>query len=119
MLASILMPARPSYGWLSEETADTDDRLTRSRVFVVDPIDGTRAFIKGDPRWAVSIALVEAGRPRLGVLHLPALGLTPPAHRVGLGRNASGLASHVAYGTLAALARRSPHQVSAATGACR
>lgn len=63
----------PDAGWLSEETTDTDERLSRSRIFVVDPIDGTRAFIKGDPRWAVSVALVEAGRPRLAVLHLPAL----------------------------------------------
>jgi myo-inositol-1(or 4)-monophosphatase len=63
-------------GWLSEETADTPERLGRSRVFIVDPIDGTRAFVAGDPRWAVSIALVIDGRPRLGVLHLPALRLT-------------------------------------------
>ena len=63
----------PDAGWLSEETTDTDERLGRSRVFVVDPIDGTRAFIKGDPRWAVSVALVEEGQPRFAVLHLPAL----------------------------------------------
>lgn len=62
-----------SAGWLSEETADTPERLGRTRLFIVDPIDGTRAFVMGDPRWAVSIALVEDGRPRLGVLHLPAL----------------------------------------------
>ena len=60
-------------GWLSEETVDTPDRLSRDLVFVVDPIDGTRAFIKGDARWAISIALVQAGRPRVGVLHLPAV----------------------------------------------
>ncbi len=63
-------------GWLSEETVDTDERLGRDLVFVVDPIDGTRAFIKGDPRWAISIALVQASRPRVAVLHLPALGET-------------------------------------------
>lgn len=66
----------PQAGWLSEETADSDDRMGRSRVFIVDPIDGTRAFISGDPRWAVSVALVENGRPILAVLHLPAAQLT-------------------------------------------
>ena len=63
-------------GWLSEETADSPDRLSRNQVFVVDPIDGTRAFIKGDPRWGLSLALVEDGKPALGVLFMPALGET-------------------------------------------
>lgn len=62
-----------SAGWLSEETADTPERLGRSRVFIVDPIDGTRAFMSGDPRWGVSIALVEEGAPILAVLYMPAL----------------------------------------------
>ncbi len=66
----------PDAGWLSEETLDNPDRLSRERVFIVDPIDGTRAFLTGDPRWCVSIALVERGRPTFGVLHLPALGKT-------------------------------------------
>jgi myo-inositol-1(or 4)-monophosphatase len=66
----------PDAGWLSEETADSPDRLNRSRVFIVDPIDGTRAFISGDPRWAISAALVENGRPVVAILHLPAAGLT-------------------------------------------
>ncbi len=48
-------------GWLSEETADTADRLGRSRVWVVDPLDGTREFIDGIPEWCVSIGLVENG----------------------------------------------------------
>src|SRR6188474_1151637 len=47
LLARRLRAARPDYGWLSEETADHPDRLTRARVFVVDPIDGTRAFLSG------------------------------------------------------------------------
>ena len=63
-------------GWLSEETADTPERLGRSRVFIVDPIDATRAFMTGDPRWGVSIAWVVDGLPRLGVLAMPALGQT-------------------------------------------
>lgn len=66
----------PEAGWLSEETLDSAERLSRRRVFVVDPIDGTRAFVAGDPRWAVSIALVANRRPEFGVVHLPALGET-------------------------------------------
>lgn len=62
----------PAAGWLSEETADTDDRLSRDALVVVDPIDGTHAFTRGDDRWAVSIALVESGRPTVGVIHAPA-----------------------------------------------
>ena len=71
-----LTAALPGAGWLSEETADTDDRLSRDFVFVVDPIDGTRGFIAGDARWAVAIALVERGLPVLGIVHLPARGET-------------------------------------------
>jgi myo-inositol-1(or 4)-monophosphatase len=73
----------PEAGWLSEETADTDERLARRRVFIVDPIDGTRAFMHGDTRWGVSIALVEAGEPVLGVLHMPARGDIYAAARGG------------------------------------
>ena len=62
----------PDAGWLSEETADDAARLSCARAFIVDPIDGTRAFLKGDPRWAISLALVEQGETRLAVLHLPA-----------------------------------------------
>ncbi len=61
-------------GWLSEETADDAERLLRSRVWVVDPIDGTKDFVKGRPGWSVSIGLVEAGRPIIAVLDAPARG---------------------------------------------
>ena len=71
LLTERLRGARPDYGWLSEETADNPDRLGRSRVFVVDPIDGTRAFLKDRPWWAVSIAVVENGRPTAGVVYAP------------------------------------------------
>lgn len=64
--------ARPDYGWLSEETDDDSSRLTQSRVWVVDPIDGTRAFAKGKPHFVISVALVEEGRSVLGVLFNPA-----------------------------------------------
>lgn len=62
----------PSAGWLSEETADDPARLARDLIWVVDPIDGTRDFIHGRPGWAVSVALVSAGRPLLGLLVAPA-----------------------------------------------
>lgn len=71
-LRETLTGARPAYGWLSEETADTPERLSARRTFVVDPIDGTRAFIEGRPTWCVSVAVVEAGRPLAGVLDCPA-----------------------------------------------
>jgi len=61
----------PEAGWLSEETADDPARLGRSYVWIVDPIDGTRAFATGHPDWSVSIALVRDGRPILGVVHAP------------------------------------------------
>ena len=66
--------AFPDCAWLSEETADTKDRLTARRVVIADPIDGTKAFLSGDPRWCVSVAIVEEGRPMLACLHAPALG---------------------------------------------
>jgi myo-inositol-1(or 4)-monophosphatase len=61
-------------GWLSEETADTVARLDAERVWVVDPIDGTRDYLRGRPGWCVSVALVERGRTVLGVLDAPARG---------------------------------------------
>ena len=64
----------PDAGWLSEETADNAARLACEQVWVVDPIDGTRDYIRGREGWAVSIALVQAGRPVIGVLDAPARG---------------------------------------------
>jgi myo-inositol-1(or 4)-monophosphatase len=58
-------------GWLSEETEDDPARLLRSDVWVVDPIDGTRAYLAGLPDWAVSVALVNAGRPVVAALYAP------------------------------------------------
>lgn len=71
-LKEVLRAARPDYGWLSEETVDTPERLGARRTFVVDPIDGTRAFLAGEDVWCISIAVVEAGRPTVGVLDCPA-----------------------------------------------
>jgi myo-inositol-1(or 4)-monophosphatase len=68
-LAERLPPLVEGSAWLSEETADTTERLSRRHVWIVDPIDGTRAFIEGRPEWVVSAALVEHGAPVLGVVH--------------------------------------------------
>ncbi len=62
----------PDYGWLSEETVDTKERLSKDRVWIVDPLDGTKEFIEGVPHFAVSIALVENGEPVVGVIYNPA-----------------------------------------------
>lgn len=72
LLRASLGAIDPGAGWLSEETADTVHRLGVSRVWVVDPIDGTRDYIRGRAGWCVSIALVEDGRPVIGVLDAPA-----------------------------------------------
>lgn len=73
-LAELLCPAFPDYGWLSEESADQPERLSRQRVWVVDPLDGTKEFIAGVPEFAVSIALVEDAKPILGVTYNPITG---------------------------------------------
>jgi myo-inositol-1(or 4)-monophosphatase len=72
-LETFLRKARPDYGWLSEETDDDADRLSRETLFIVDPIDGTRAFLGGQKVWCVSVAVVHRGRPVAGVLYAPAL----------------------------------------------
>lgn len=71
LLKESLRAARPDYGWLSEETADDPARLGCRRLFVVDPIDGTIAFMRDKPWWAVSIAVVEDGLPIAGVVFAP------------------------------------------------
>ncbi|RYI00936.1 MAG: 3'(2'),5'-bisphosphate nucleotidase CysQ, partial [Acetobacteraceae bacterium] len=73
MLKAKLMAARPEYGWLSEETPDNTDRLAVDTVFIVDPIDGTRAFVAGEETWAHSLAVAHRGRVTAGVVYLPAL----------------------------------------------
>ncbi len=62
----------PAAGWLSEETADAPERLEGGLIWLVDPIDGTRDFIRGRTGWAVSVALISAGRPLFGMLCAPA-----------------------------------------------
>jgi myo-inositol-1(or 4)-monophosphatase len=74
LLRERLSALLPDAGWLSEETADDLVRLSHERVWVVDPIDGTRDYIRDRPGWAVSVALVERGQPVIGVLAAPARG---------------------------------------------
>ena len=71
-IREIIYHTFPDDGWLSEETEDSSDRLTKSRVWIVDPIDGTEEFIAGIPEFAISIALVVEGTPVIGVLYNPA-----------------------------------------------
>lgn len=70
-LSERLCGARPDYGWLSEESSDNKERLTRKRLFVVDPIDGTIAFIKRKPEFVVCGAVVEGGVPVVAAILNP------------------------------------------------
>lgn len=71
MLESHLRAARPGYGWLSEESPDDPARLDAARAFIVDPLDGTRAFIEGDYAWAHSLAISNRGAVVAAVIYLP------------------------------------------------
>ena len=83
LLHDILIGARPDDGWLSEERADDGSRHRRRRVWMVDPIDGTRAFADGEPEFAISVALVVEGEPLLGAVLNPATGEHFEAQRDG------------------------------------
>ncbi|MEO6947394.1 MAG: 3'(2'),5'-bisphosphate nucleotidase CysQ [Nitrobacter sp.] len=67
-----LRAATPDYGWLSEESADDSSRLGKQRVWIVDPIDGTRGYLAGHDDWCVSVALVEGASPLLAAVFAPA-----------------------------------------------
>ena len=73
IIKEILMSKFPTYGWLSEETVDSQLRLSKERVWVVDPLDGTKEFIEGVPNFVVSIALVDSGVPVVGIIYNPVL----------------------------------------------
>ncbi|WP_424989547.1 inositol monophosphatase family protein [Fluviibacterium sp. S390] len=75
-LAETLQAARPDYGWLSEETPDSTDRLARDTVFIIDPIDGTRSFLEGSGSWAHSLAVAHRGQVIAGAVHMPQRGFT-------------------------------------------
>lgn len=71
LIAKRLRGARPEYGWLSEETRDNPADRTQDKVWVVDPIDGTKAFVKGDTGFCVAIARLDGGHPAAGVVYNP------------------------------------------------
>ncbi|GKY86308.1 inositol monophosphatase family protein [Sinisalibacter aestuarii] len=71
MLEERLRAARPGYGWLSEESPDDAARLNAARAFVIDPLDGTRAFIEGDYAWAHALAVVDNGTVTAAAIYLP------------------------------------------------
>ena len=107
MLRAELRAARPDYGWLSEETEDGPERLDRPRVFIVDPLDGTRAFLNGEPNFAHSLAVADNGLITAGIVHLPKLGRTYAAasgrgaHRDGIRIGPTG-AAHLPGATVLA-----------------
>ena len=72
-LRRTLMEARPDYGWLSEESVDDRKRLEHEVLFIVDPIDGTIAFLKGRPHFTICAAVVRSGVPVAGVVYNPML----------------------------------------------
>ena len=82
-LLARLSAARPDYGWLSEESEANPERLDAAHCFIIDPIDGTRAFIDGQDGFAHSLAVARGDRIVAALVHLPALGLTYAAHEDG------------------------------------
>jgi 3'(2'), 5'-bisphosphate nucleotidase len=74
-LIRTLAEQRPDDGLLSEESKDTDARLSKSRVWIIDPVDGTREYSEGRSDWAVHVALAIDGAPVIGAVALPALDL--------------------------------------------
>ena len=72
-LKKTLLSNHPGFGWISEESASGPDRTSDGPIFIVDPIDGTRAFVKGEQNWAISIGVVKKSRPIAAVLYCPAL----------------------------------------------
>ena len=96
LLKSNLLQLVPA-GWLSEETVDNPKRLEEGRLWIVDPLDGTKEFVSGRPEYCVAIALVEDGEPVIGVVHNPATGDTFRAER-GRGAFRNGVAIGVREG---------------------
>ena len=94
ILKERLLGAFPADGWLSEETVDDAKRLKCKRVWIVDPLDGTREFVKGIPEYCVSVALVDEEKPVVGVIVNPSTGVVYSA-ALGEGAFADGEAIHV------------------------
>ena len=98
LIAQKLRSSTPDYGWLSEESADDEARLGSKLVWIVDPIDGTRAYLAGREDWCVSVALVENARPVLAAVFAPASNEFFFAER-GRGSQLNGTAIHATSGT--------------------
>jgi myo-inositol-1(or 4)-monophosphatase len=92
-LCDTLLAARPDYGWLSEESADDAARLEKQKTFVVDPIDGTVAFLKNRPHFTICAAVVADGRPCCGVVYNP-ISDELYAARTGAGARCNGKTIH-------------------------
>ncbi|MGQ3673285.1 3'(2'),5'-bisphosphate nucleotidase CysQ [Xanthobacter sp. TB0136] len=107
-LRDALSAIAPEWGWLSEETADNEARLSARRIWIVDPIDGTRGFMSGAPDWAVSAALVENGVPILGALFAPVTGELFTAMRGGGARRNGALLRATQRDTLSGAAAIGP-----------
>jgi myo-inositol-1(or 4)-monophosphatase len=99
MLADLLRDKRPDYGWLSEESEDDPARLSTQRQFMIDPIDGTRAFIDGAKDWSHSLAIVEDGAVVAAAVYLPLHDLMFTAS-VGDGARVNGRAISVSRSAL-------------------
>lgn len=85
-LEQLLRKARPHYGWLSEESADDPSRLDAEHCFIIDPIDGTRAFLSGQEGFSHSLAITDGERISAAVVHLPARDMTYSAAANGPAR---------------------------------
>lgn len=94
LLKERLLAAFPDYGWLSEETRDSPERLTRERAWIVDPLDGTREFTLRVPEFCVCIGLVERGKPVVAVEYNPATDRMYAAE-IGQGTTLNGARVHV------------------------
>lgn len=82
-LHALLTGARPGYGWLSEESEADPSRLDATHCFIIDPIDGTRAFIAGQEGFSHSLAVARGDRIVAAVVHLPVSGRCYAAHEGG------------------------------------
>lgn len=106
ILKRVLLGARPADGWLSEETMDSPDRLARDRVWIVDPIDGTKSFIERRPEYVVCVALAVRGEVEVGVVFNPSTHELFHAVR-GEGAFRGSAPIHVSPGSRSLLASRS------------
>jgi myo-inositol-1(or 4)-monophosphatase len=98
LIARRLRPATPDYGWLSEESVDDQARVGKHLVWIVDPIDGTRAYLAGREDWCVSVALVEDAQPVIAAVFAPASNEFFFA-QAGRGSRLNGTAVHATPGT--------------------